>query len=323
MFDRAGDAESLTPISRPIPLRPMDRLRRGYYRLAARNDFLRHKRQEFQAWFGQIMEMAHPGDYEPIRLTQGDGGLDGLLVSEAAVFAVFAPRECTESQLVAKMDGDFGSARSTMSDRDAVLRKIVFVHNDEGLTKVTGPELVRLGQANPDVAFERWTFEAIWLKIGSLSEDQLEELYGPGPSEENVDRLRFEAIRTVIDRLKKADPPAVTEITLPAAGKLEHNALSADYADLLRAGRRRQGLVGDFVQELTDPSTGEEIAEGFRLAYRELRDAGATPDETFAALWRHAGGEHFVGPTEFPAVASVVAYFFDSCDIFENAPDAP
>lgn len=298
----------------------MDRLQRGYYRLAAANAFLKLKRTEFQAWFSRIMEKVHPGDYENIRLTQGDGGIDGILLSSGTAFAVYAPREMTESQVIAKMNSDFTSASNTMKERGAVLNGLVFVHNDEGLTQKTGPELLRLKQANKTITFARWTFEAIWRELETLAPEQLADLFGPGPTEENVDRLGFPAIREVIDFLERAEPPPLPEIGVPDADKLEHNRLSDDLADLLRVGRRRQGLVEQYLNGMTNPTAGESIAEAFRRHYASMKDSGASSTETFNSLWRFAGGEHFVQPQQFAAVTAVLAYFFASCDIFENAP---
>ena len=60
----------------------MDRFQRSYYRLMARDDYREKKRQVFQAWVGQIFKVALKGDYEDIRLAQGDGGLDGIIISQ-------------------------------------------------------------------------------------------------------------------------------------------------------------------------------------------------------------------------------------------------
>lgn len=298
----------------------MDRLQRGYFRQSAELRFLKLKRQEFQSWFGEIMEKAHPDDYENIRLTQGDGGLDGILISTGTVFAVFAPRESTEKEIVEKMNGDFETAQATMEKRKAKLESIVFVHNDEGLTKVTGPELIRLKQENPDVTFTRWTFEGIWRELEKLTVDQMEDMFGPGPTEENVSRLGFPAIREVIAYLNRSDAPPMLNITLPDPNKLEHNELSDEKADILRVGRHRQGLVEQYLNGMTDPTAGEEIAESFREHYAQLKQSGMGPDEIFTALWRFAGGEHFVKSDQQAAVTAVLAYFFSSCDIFENVP---
>lgn len=301
----------------------MDRLQRGFFRLAAENDYLKLKRTEFQAWFNRIMEKVHPDDYENIRVTQGDGALDGLLIRSGTVFQVYAPRDQSQSEINEKIDSDFATAKTTMADRGAELERWVFVHNDEGLTKDTGPKLVKLRQANPTVRIERWTFEGIWVELEKLSVDQLTDLFGQSPTESNVDRLVFPAIRDVIEYLSRTEAPADVVITMPDPDKLEHNKLGDEKADILRVGRSRQALIEQYLNGMTDPTTGEDIAEAFRERYACLKDSGINADQTFTSLWRFAGGEHFVQPDQFAAVTAVFAYFFSSCDIFENVPGDP
>jgi len=157
-------------------------------------------------------------------------------------------------------------------------------------------------------------------KLEKLSVDQLTDLFGQGPTEENVDRLAFPAIRVVIEYLSRTDAPADVDITMPDPDKLEHNKLGQEKADLLRVGRSRQGLVEQYLNGITDPTTGEKIAEAFRERYASLKDSGMDADQIFTSLWRFAGGEHFVQPDQFAAVTAVLAYFFSSCDIFDNVP---
>jgi hypothetical protein len=298
----------------------MDRLQRGFFRQAAQIKYLMLKRTEFQAWFTKVMEKCHPVDYVNIRLTQGDGGLDGLLVLDGAVFAAFAPRDMSEAEAVQKMADDFAAASKTMRERKAVLKKLAFVHNDEGLTKVTGPELLRLTQENPGVIFEMWTFERIWIELEKLSVDQLTDLLGPGPTEENVDQLGFPSIRDVIEWLARKEVPIIVPLAPPDPKKLEHNKLAPSQEDMLQIGRRRQGLVEGYLNGMYDPISGEAIAEAFRQRYALLRDSGLSNNAIFDALWRFAGGEHFVQPHQTAAVTAVLAYFFSTCDIFENLP---
>lgn len=300
----------------------MDRLLRGYFRQAAELRYLKLKRQDFQTWFGQIMQKAHPANYENIRLTQGDGGLDGILINEGAVFQVYAPREQGEREIAEKIQGDFAAAQDTMKSLGAALRSWMFVHNDEGLTKVTGPALVRLRQANPGVTVECWTFERIWQELEGLGPVVLTDMFGPGPTEQNVDRLQFAQIRDVISHLRRVEASLDAEMVEvePDPEKLEHNKLAGAKADMLRVGRRRERLVEMYLNGVTGPTTGEDIAEGFRRRYAELRDSGMSNDGIFNSLWGYAGGEHFVQPDEIAAVTAVLAYFFGRCDIFENVP---
>ena len=63
-----------------------------------------------------------------------------------------------------------------------------------------------------------------------------------------------------------------------------------------------------------------KMAEAFRERYASLKESGMDADQMFTSLWRFAGGEHFVKPDQFAAVTAVLAYFFSSCDIFDNVP---
>ena len=169
----------------------MDRMQRGFFRQAAENKYLKLKRQEFETWIGEILGMSCAGDYENIRLTQGDGGLDGIILSRSAVVAVNAPREQTAGSLEKKIKGDFTAAMKTLKDRAVDLKAFIFVHNDEGLTKDIGPVLMKLRQDNPSVEIECWTFERIWKELEKLSLDQLEDIFGQGPTVENVEQLQL------------------------------------------------------------------------------------------------------------------------------------
>lgn len=304
----------------------MDRFQRSWFRLLAKNSYLELKRQEFQAWIGKIFELGFLGDYSVIRLTQGDGGLDGIILSENAVVAVYAPRHMSQSELEAKLATDFATAAKTLDDRGAKMAKFVFVHNDEGLTKLVGAFLLGFRQTNPDVVIEIWTFERLWnLMEAKFSEDRLEDLLGPAPTSQAMERLEMPAIRDVIEHLVsvKAEPSPTGAITIPDPGKLEYNELNEYNQHLLRGGRSKQVKVSQYLAGLTDPTTGEKIAEGFRRKYAACRESGMKPDDTFEALWNFSGGNHFTLPNQQAGVTAVMSHFFDTCDIFENVPETP
>ncbi|MEO9591685.1 ABC-three component system protein [Rhodopirellula bahusiensis] len=302
----------------------MDRYQRNYLRLMARDDYREKKRQVFQDWVGQLLKKALKGDYENIRLTQGDGGLDGIILSESAVVAVFAPRRATQSELEKKIASDFAAAEQTLKERKVVLKKLVFVHNDEGLTKGVGTLMMQLQQDKPGVKIEIWTFENLWTLMQSLSEDEIQDLLGLAPTSQMLEKLEMPSIREVIEHLVsvQAEPPAVGELTIPDPDKLQYNDLSETCRDLLRVGRSKHALVARYLEGMTDLRTGEAIAEGFRRKYASCRAGGMQPDDTFETLWHFAGGDHFTTPFQHAAVTAVLSHFFHTCDIFENARDS-
>ncbi len=302
----------------------MDRMQRGYFRQAAENKYLKLKRQEFQSWIGQILTLSYLGDYENIRLTQGDGGLDGIILSRAAVVAVNAPREQTAGSLGDKIKGDFISAMNTLRNRGVDLKVFIFVHNDEGLTKDIGPLLMTLRQDNSGIEIECWTFESIWKELAKLEVAQLEDLFGPGPTVENVEQLQMPAIREVIAYLTEfgREAPALGDLEIPDPQKLEYNQLASENQDLLRIGRSKHRMVETYLEGVTNVETGEAIAEGFRRKYAAVRESGMGPDDIFHVLWNFAGGNHFTTPRQVAAVTAILSYYFHSCDIFENVPEA-
>lgn len=303
----------------------MDRFQRSWFRLLAKNSYLELKRQEFQAWVGKVFELGFLADYSVIRLTQGDGGLDGIVLSEEAVVAVYAPRDTAQSTLEKKIESDFAKAAKTLADRGATMRKFVFVHNDEGLTKDIGSMVLTLRQSNPGVVVEIWTFERLWkLMEDKLSSDQLQDVLGEAPTSQVMDRLEMPAIRDVIEHLAvvKADPSPLGTITIPDPEKLQYNDLNEYNQHVLKGGRAKHGKVAQYFDGMTDPTAGEEIAEGFRRKYASCRESGMTPDETFETLWHFAGGNHFTSPPQQAGVTAVMSHFFDTCDIFENVPES-
>ncbi|WP_459556050.1 ABC-three component system protein [Lacunimicrobium album] len=304
-----------------------DRFQRSWFRLISKNFYLEKRRQDFQTWVGKIFELAYPGDYLVIRLTQGDGGLDGILLNQNAVVAVYAPRDATNTskKLESKIKSDFEKAKQTLKQHNADMKKFIFVHNDEGLTKEVGTFLLSLRQQYSDITTEVWTFERLWKLIDQLKEDDLRELLGvDAPTKELMDHLEMPAIREVVEYLVsvKRDIPAIADMTIPAPQKLEYNSIDDDYKHLLLGGRSKHYLVQKFFDGVTDPTLGESIAEGFRVKYLACRESGMSPDDIFEVMWNLAGGNHFTTPLQLAGVTAVLSHFFSSCDIFENVPES-
>lgn len=79
----------------------------------------------------------------------------------------------------------------------------------------------------------------------------------------------------------------------------------------------KAGLVGAFFRQWHDETLGERVAESFREKYQSLRGQ-SRPDDIFAALESWTGGGERGSPKHRLAVLAVLAYYFDSCDIFEE-----
>lgn len=301
----------------------MDPLKLNTYRMAAEIAFWKLKRTAFQDWLGDIMSKRFPDDYLRIRLSQGDGGLDGYRLSTQTVYQVFAPREYSLSEIVGKIQGDFGHAKNTLAEKNLVMKEWVFVHNDpDDLAHDVVTELAKLQQDNPNIKIRRWELAAIWNEIKQLAEDELVDLFGAAPTLEMLEQLCYQDIIPVVEYLASAKAPPLPPTDPPSPRKLEFNELSPERADIVIRGRVKQGLVESYLNEMPDDDRPEEIAQAFRDKYASLRESGMEADPIFDELWLFAGGQAFASdPVKIAAVMTVLAFYFDNCDIFEDAPE--
>ncbi len=280
--------------------------------------FLEKKGIEFQNWFAKLACAAYGLDFEIVRSygNQGDWKCDGRLVSTGTVFQCYGPETPTDKKTIAKMDEDFAGAMAKWS---GFLRSWVFVHNHTGGQPPAVIEhLDKMRTANPNIRFEIWGESELRELHGKMSADAKLAMYGPVPTTPIVSSLVLEDLQPVIDGLEKRDlnpndplPPP------PSVQKLEKNTLSEEVAGLLRLGRRKTGLVEMYFGKTAPVELGEKIAEAFREKYAQLKDMGLDPDQIFSHLQKFAG---FKGePKRQAAVMAVMSYFFDRCDIFEDA----
>ena len=202
------------------------------------------------------------------------------------------------------------------------MKQWVFVHNDEQVSSETLLVLEDLKKEFPKLTIGEFIKkESLWDIVVRLPGDKLRLLFPAFPEQAFFDRLGFKDLQPVLRFLERATVPLDLEITAPSPSKLAHNTVSPGSEDWLRIGRRKEHLVGQYFEGTTDPDLGEKIAEAFRQRYRQLDSAGWTSDQILMELYGFAGGFKFHDQIEQAAVLSVLAYFFERCDIFKNPPE--
>jgi hypothetical protein len=301
----------------------LDDTQRSFYGLKFENTFLREKGKAFEIFFARVMSHGFSGDFEPIRSygPKGDLKCDGFRGSDGTVFQSYAPDSTKLADLLAKIDADFEGALAHWGAR---MRRWQFVHNDlRGLPAEAIRRLHDLRTSHPTIEITVFGEAEMREVVLRLELHQLEDLFGAVPSQRTLEKLNFEALRPVLMAIRRHQPDAEPQIAAPSRLKLQNNALSDDAAALLRQGRRREKLVQDFFDAWPDPSFGEDIAQAFRARYQSLKAVGLSPDQIFAQLQTFAGGMDGE-PSHQGAVLAILCYFFERCDIFEDAfQDAP
>ncbi len=144
--------------------------------------------QAYQTLFADVMERAHPGDFQRVRTwgALGDEKADGYLVTSATVFQCYAPVELTKAGTEAKIDRDLAGAIAAWKDD---LRAWVFVHNDAtGSPSWLIQKRSSLAGQHPDIDIQLWGPADLWTRVRALDAVDRIALLGAAPPFEQAPR---------------------------------------------------------------------------------------------------------------------------------------
>ncbi len=291
-------------------------LEQAYYESRFENLFRAAKGNEFQAIFERLMGLAYKADFMACRPwgNQGDRKNDGFLKSERRLFQVYAPNDMTAKDAVAKIKTDFEGAKTHWGTH---FDTWVFTHNaTEGLPPHVQKMLLDFGKVNPGITLESWGLEEFRLIFRKLSRDDLIPWLGAAPTNETKAKLGFQDLQVVLETLGQRATPANAPVQDVPTGKIEANALSESVAALIKGGMVKAPLVEAFFSQWHDETLGERVAESFRAEYQKLRGQ-LSPNRVFSELQAWVGGSELGSPEHQVAVVTVIAYYFERCDIYE------
>jgi hypothetical protein len=295
----------------------MKKLQDAYYEVKFENVFLRVKGNEFQTFFNRLMGLAYKADFMPCRPwgNIGDRKNDGFLKSDRRLFQVYAPNEMEAKKAIDKITEDFEGAKPEWGKH---FDKWSFVHNAiDGLPPHVQEFILDFESANPGIILEPWGLEELRLVFRRLSVDDLVSWLGYAPTEEAKASLGFKDIQMIVESLTGKKVSTNATVKDVPAGKIEVNDLSESVATLIKSGMTKAPLVSAFLESWHDESLGERLATEFRAKYESLRNR-MHPNQIFFELQVWIGGDKLSTPEHQMAVLTVLAYYFERCDIFEE-----
>jgi hypothetical protein len=292
-------------------------LETAFYEQRFENTFLRAKGNEFQTFFERLMGLAYKADFMACRPwgNIGDRKNDGFLKSERRLFQVYAPTEMEALKVIAKIKEDFEGARVHWGKH---FDKWSFVHNaTDGLPPHVQAVLLDFENSNAGITLDTWGLEELRTVFRRLSLEDLASWLGHAPTEETKAKLGFNDIKVVLESLAGKVAPSGATVKAVPPGKIEANDLSESVAILIKSGMTKAPLVSSFLDAWHDESLGERLAVAFRSEYRMLREK-MHPGQIFSELQEWVGGDRLGTPEHQMAVLTVLAYYFERCDIFEE-----
>ena len=293
-------------------------LQQAYYEQRFENLFLKSKGNTFQELFEKLMGFAYKTDFMACRPwgNRGDRKNDGFLKSEQRLFQVYAPNEMKETQAIKKITEDFDGAKEYWG---TCFNKWAFVHNaDDGLPPHVQKVLLDFQQANQGINIESWGLEELRTVFRKVPLEDKQIWLGFAPTAETKIKLGFGDLQPVIESLATRSVSVNFPVKDVPRGKIEANALSESVTILIKEGMGKADLVRQFFEKWHDLELGEKIANSFREQYKLLRDQKRTPNTIFSDLQVWVGGEQRGTPEHELAVLTVLAYYFERCDIFEE-----
>jgi hypothetical protein len=275
----------------------------------------------FQEFFQKLMQYRYP-TFLPVRAygSIGDMGSDGLCTDQEKLYACYGPQSPAESETRRKFRSDLASA---LSNRPGEFTTFVFVHNDRiGMHPQIASELVTASQGNPSLTFEQMGRLAFWREFMRLEILEAEDMLGQEIKVESlvygISLADLEPLLIHLGRVRDRSDLAVAH-TIPM-NKIEFNRLSADIRDFLIHGMRFAKQVADYYEGFYDVLARDETAADFRERYESLLAQTLTPDEIFQELFVYVAGNRALDAAALTSVYTILSYFFQTCDIFEEPP---
>lgn len=305
-------------------------------RIMFQNKVLRASGTAFEDIFTQVMDSSESGfrQIKPQGRT-GDRKNDGYIKSKGTFFQVYSPEEpgskSSPSKAIKKASEDFAGLAEYWGQFCEV-REYFFVYNDKYRGSYPEVEKALAGiKSNHDLDdsgvilakdIENWVFK--------LTDDQIKAIVGFLPSPDAIAGVDYSCFTEVVEHVMNQFKP-IKEGDLIAPDfdeKLEYNKLGREVqAFLNRAFFQVQEVEGYFElnSEFTRQSVRDRVKNMYMMAIEEYRgyDIASKSDHIFWSLVKamEPGGSstaEAAAKSIQDAIFVLVAYYFHSCDIFEN-----
>lgn len=299
---------------------------RYWWRIALELKLRRSSGDAFQDFFSSLMGKVHGADFVRVRAfgALGDKGCDGYLASNGQVFQCYGALNGDGGKvayLIAKMGTDFAKAATAIPQ---IMKEWHMVHNlVDGLPIQAVEKLDELKKADATRAFGFIGMEGFEDRVFALTLAQIEDLLGVVATSQDAQNLQAAELRDLVSNVAATAEALdfdVTSIRPVPADKLDINKLPGHWRSLIAGGWQNAHLVSNYLTSHPDPLVGETIAQVFRVRYQYLKAQNLAPGAIMSSLYEMVTGPATVTAARQVAAQALLAYLFESCDIFEDAP---
>jgi hypothetical protein len=297
---------------------------RSWWKISLELKLRKSSGDAFQEFFSVTMAEAHGSDFVRVRPygQLGDKGCDGYLQSTGAVYACYGALNGDGGKvayLIGKMGDDYGKAVAALPK---IMKAWHMVHNLVGGLPIEAIlKLDELKSADAEREFGFFGLEGFENLIFSLKPIQIEGLLGlaaTAQDQQNFRTTELSALVAAVIAASDANPVDVTEIRPVPVDKLSFNNLPGHWQSLIAGGWQNAHFVQEYFDRHHEPMTGEIIAQAFNARYQYLKLQGLPSGAIMSFLYEDTVGAGSVPAARQVAAQALLAYLFESCDIFES-----
>ena len=298
---------------------------RYWWRIALELKLRKSSGDAFQDFFSTVMAKAYGSDFVRVRAfgALGDKGCDGYLQSLGHVYQCYGALNADSgkfSYLISKMADDYAKAKAGVSE---IMKEWHMVHNlVDGLPTEAVLKLNELKDANANHGFGFIGMEGFEERIFALELAKIEDLLGVAATSEDAQNMQAAELRELVANIAKATDEATFDAVIRPvpADKLQFNNLPNHWRWLISSGWQNAHLVNYYFAHHHDPLMGERIAHVMRVRYQYLKAQNLSPSAIMTSLYEMVTGIGSVTPARQVAAQALLAFLFESCDIFEDDP---
>ncbi len=293
------------------------------------NKLLKSSGQQFQDLFVQIMQH-YDSDFKPVKPygNLGDKKNDGFNSVKGKYYQVYSPDDIDKANTIEtackKLKDDFDGLYRFWNGR-CPIREFTFVINDKmkGIPVQLHNALLVLKEEYPAIVFDFLTSRELSTIVSCLEENDLEDILGFIPSLE-VSGITASDLSEVINYLLnvEVDLSFGDKYVVPDFyEKIKFNGLGEKIRVLLDEGSTKEGLLQEFFNE--NPSMNYRLQLRMRILYHQVVEEIPADEEDygnrrFIALLGKVVNGTSVKQSFLSCFYAIIAFYFSSCDIFEE-----
>jgi hypothetical protein len=275
----------------------------------------------FEQFFQDFMVLSVPG-FVDVRThgNIGDISSDGLTLHDGRLYACYAPETPDAAATIKKFTKDLAGAVKKRIEQFTIF---VFVHND---VRGTHPELsAALATAkrdHPGLDFEVFGMRRLRDALNKLDTTDVESLIKVQMPLHHDVAMGLPEMEELLSFLATQRASALESVPIESVSsqKLRYSILSEETQQELRDAMKYSPLIEHYYRDRIDVTERDEVAARFHTEYLDAAQSTSDAEEVLFRLRLFLAGSRVTRASSYRAQTAVLAYFFQTCDIFENAP---